>query len=94
MKTEIVISVIGILGICSLIYGIVSMMDHHSLKHKEEHGHHINSVMVLSFVVPIAGFIIYAMSSGENKIKARGALHAALWSIGIITCIWIAYFIG
>lgn len=38
---------------------------------------------VVSFLIPLAGFIIYAINSSERPYKAKKALVAASWGFGL-----------
>lgn len=38
---------------------------------------------IISFIIPLAGLIIYLLEKDKSPKKAKSALNAALWSIGI-----------
>ena len=40
-------------------------------------------LLILSFLIPLVGAIIYFNSKSESPKKAKKACHAALWGIGV-----------
>lgn len=42
---------------------------------------------VVSFLIPLVGFIIYSVNSSERPYKAKKALMAAIWGVVMGVCL-------